>query len=356
MTNKVLTIVVPTYNMEKYLDRCLSSLIVDDQLMELLEVLVINDGSKDRSSEIAHTYESRYPQTFKVIDKQNGNYGSCINAALPLARGTYFRILDADDWFDQNDFIFLLSSLVSLDVDLLFTDYRECHHENQDVLLRRMPIGMEPGVVFSPQEFAPYIQDCHFQMHGMTYKSSVLLESGLKLQEGISYTDTEYSFFPLPFVNKIARLDIAPYCYLADRPDQTMSKASLMKCLPQLKQIAERLVVSFASREKQIEGAVKKMWLAIINRVLGVYYSVVLIDSKKNAELDRQLVEMDTFLSDYPFFYESSDELKLNKVRYVHVWRKSGIYNSSVFFQLHNSAWKMIKYFVDIKNVIAHKR
>ena len=89
--------------MEKYLDKCLTSLIVSDDKMPLLEVLVINDGSKDRSSEIAHSYEQKYPQTFRVIDKENGNYGSCINRGLKEATGKYVKVLDADDWFDTNN-------------------------------------------------------------------------------------------------------------------------------------------------------------------------------------------------------------------------------------------------------------
>ena len=93
---KLLTIIVPTYNMEAYLDKCLTSLIVGEsgeEQMCMLEVLVINDGSTDDSSAIAHRYEERYPQTFKVIDKENGNYGSCINVALSVATGKYIKIL-----------------------------------------------------------------------------------------------------------------------------------------------------------------------------------------------------------------------------------------------------------------------
>ena len=85
--NKTLTIIIPSYNMEKYLDRCLSSLIIDDGLMDLLEALIINDGSKDRTSEIGHQYETKYPGTFRVIDKENGHYGSCINRGLTEAKG-----------------------------------------------------------------------------------------------------------------------------------------------------------------------------------------------------------------------------------------------------------------------------
>ena len=70
---KILTIIIPTYNMEKYLHKCLNSLIVSDKSLEKLEVLIVNDGSKDSSSQIAHEYESKFPKTFRVIDKENGN-------------------------------------------------------------------------------------------------------------------------------------------------------------------------------------------------------------------------------------------------------------------------------------------
>ena len=102
---KILTIIIPTYNMEKYLDKCLTSLIIEDKkLMKLLEVLVVIDGAKDRSSEIGHTYQDKYPETFRVIDKENGNYGSCINRGLKEAKGKYVKVLDADDSFDNGNF------------------------------------------------------------------------------------------------------------------------------------------------------------------------------------------------------------------------------------------------------------
>lgn len=95
---KLLTIIIPTYNMQEYLHRCLDSLLVRADLMDRLEVLVVNDGSKDNSSAIAHEYEAKYSQTIRVIDKENGNYGSCVNRGLVEAQGKYIKVLDADDW------------------------------------------------------------------------------------------------------------------------------------------------------------------------------------------------------------------------------------------------------------------
>ena len=98
--SKILTVISPSYNMEKYLKRCLSSLIVDQRMMSHFEALVINDGSKDRTSLIGHSFEDRFPDTFRVIDKKNGHYGSCVNYGLKEARGTFVKILDADFSFD----------------------------------------------------------------------------------------------------------------------------------------------------------------------------------------------------------------------------------------------------------------
>ena len=120
MNDKILSIVIPTYNMEKYLDKCLTSLIISDKkLFESLEVLVVIDGAKDRSSEIAHNYQEKYPNVIRVIDKENGNYGSCVNRGLLEAVGKYFLVLDADDSFDNDCFLEYLKNIQNLDVDLI---------------------------------------------------------------------------------------------------------------------------------------------------------------------------------------------------------------------------------------------
>ncbi len=120
---KILTIVIPTYNMQDYLRRCLDSLIVPEEQMKHLEVLVVNDGSKDNSSAIAHEYQNKYPDTFRVIDKDNGHYGSCVNAALKIATGKYFRLVDADDWVNTSGLIKLIDLLSVHDEDAVFTKF-----------------------------------------------------------------------------------------------------------------------------------------------------------------------------------------------------------------------------------------
>ena len=98
---KLLTVVVPVYKVEKYINKCLDSLVVPDKQMERLEVLAVNDGTPDNSALMAKEYEKKYPQTFKVIDKENGGHGSAWNRGVAEATGKYIKFLDSDDWFDN---------------------------------------------------------------------------------------------------------------------------------------------------------------------------------------------------------------------------------------------------------------
>ena len=101
MKEKLLTIIIPTYNMERLLPKCLSSLLIkEENIFSMLEVLVIIDGAMDSSSQIAHSFQDKFPSVFRVIDKENGNYGSCVNRGLSECKGKYIKILDADDSFD----------------------------------------------------------------------------------------------------------------------------------------------------------------------------------------------------------------------------------------------------------------
>ena len=121
MSDKLLTITVPVYNTEEYLPKCLDSLIIDEY-MDILEVLIVIDGSPDNSLAIAQEYAQKYPNTFIVINKENGGHSSAINKGLELATGKYFKLLDSDDWFDKDSFKVFIENLQSLDIDLVMAD------------------------------------------------------------------------------------------------------------------------------------------------------------------------------------------------------------------------------------------
>ena len=96
---KLLTIAIPCYNSEDYMENCIKSLLCggDD-----VEILVINDGSKDMTPEIANAYEKKYPNIVRAIHQENGGHGAAVNAGILNAKGIFFKVVDSDDWVDDN--------------------------------------------------------------------------------------------------------------------------------------------------------------------------------------------------------------------------------------------------------------
>jgi len=244
---KLLSIIVPTYNMEKLLQKCLSSLIVSDQtLFSLLDILVINDGSKDKSSEIAHSFESKYSGVYRVVDKPNGNYGSCINVALPMTKGKYVKILDADDYFETTGFEEYLKKMVSIDVDLVLNDKITVNQEYVKTSEQIIPIDSDVTLPF--EEISKYW--AAIDMHKMAYRRELLLSMGYKQTEGISYSDAEWMIKPFANVRSAYSTGINVYCYLQGREGQTIDKSVRRKSFKSL----HKMIVSVADYWKNYNG------------------------------------------------------------------------------------------------------
>ena len=120
---KILSVSIASYNVEKFIRKALDSCCVPE-IMDRLEVLVVNDGSTDSTLEIAREYEEKYPQTFRVIDKKNGGYGSTVNASIKAATGKYFRLLDGDDWFDRDGLVSFIEELTVAEEDMIVAQFK----------------------------------------------------------------------------------------------------------------------------------------------------------------------------------------------------------------------------------------
>lgn len=179
---KVLTVLVPTYNVEKYLRRCLDSLLLPEVLEEI-EVLVVNDGSKDGSADIARAYEKKYPQTVVFVDKENGGHGSTINVGIEKAQGTYFKVLDSDDWVNIGDFIEFVKRLKEETADAVICDYRKEHVYNGKSEYFEYK-DLEDGKKYNLNEIdLNILHGEYFMMATTTYRTEVLRASGLKMLE-----------------------------------------------------------------------------------------------------------------------------------------------------------------------------
>lgn len=239
--DKLLTVIIPSCNMEKYLPKCLGSLAVAPELMERLEVLVVNDGSKDRTSEIAHEFAARHPGTFKVIDKPNGHYGSCINVGLAAATGFFVKVLDADDSFDTVSLEVYLRNLeqfASEGVDVVFTDFVLVHEDDKACGTVRCELPTESVFDLSTVIGMSRLQT----MHTLTYRTSVLKGIGYRQTEGMPYTDNEWALKPMRKAGKMLYCPLVLYRYLVGRVGQSVSPSQSIKNVRNLEIILEHML------------------------------------------------------------------------------------------------------------------
>lgn len=243
---KILSIIIPTYNMAALLPRCLDSLTASSVLDDL-DILVVNDGSTDSSRAVAYSYAERYPQSIKVVDKKNGNYGSTINAALPLAVGEYVKVLDSDDWFDSQALAKYVAELKSLEqgVDVSVTHFLMIHEGGRTETVKYQNYGREPytyGKVYNLDKVLGDGFIRYFLMHSLTYRTQLLRDHGYRQTEGISYTDIQWSSYPFFWAGSIVFHDLVVYRYNMDREGQTMDPAVIRKSLPQLERMTMDLM------------------------------------------------------------------------------------------------------------------
>lgn len=319
--DKILTIIIPTYNMEKYLRHCLDSLIVPN--MDKVEVLVINDGSKDSSSAIGHEYQEKYPQTFRVIDKENGNYGSCVNRGLKEATGKYVKVLDADDSFAKDAFNDFIDKLFKVDSDMILTDFvtvDEFGKETSRSIYSKSYPDMPQGVVFG---FTDYLNQPNHtfygQMHGFTYRTQLVQDMGYHQTEGISYTDQEWVFKPVTKVNTCTYLPIILYLYLVGREGQTIKNFD--KSVMQLEKVIGSLIDFFYKYESTTHHC-RKYLLGQIRFQLTKMYQHALYEKILSLETIRAF---DASIKKYPEIYHLVDNVSDGfplYFKYIVYWRK----------------------------------
>ena len=320
--NKILTIVIPTYNMEKYLDKCLTSLVIEDrELMKQLEILVVIDGSKDRSSEIAHTYQVRYPQTFIVIDKENGNYGSCINRGLKEAAGKYIKVLDADDCYNSKSLQQHLELLRIVDVDLILTSYVIVNEKGQIKSKRTFPLYPYKEYFFDEICVNSGVVDA--EMHAVTYKTENLKN--------------------ITTVRTVIYQPVYLYEYLVGREGQTMQADILDRTFSHQVLCAVNRLKDLHNRQLSLKSSMTAFLYHNLGRVVVYIYRATIMrglyDIDKLKELDATINRLD------PQFYKYIGNASLNfgiKFKYILYFRNTGKGAPDIVQKIYRFLYKKI--------------
>lgn len=242
---KYITFTVPCYNSQDYMERCIDSLLTAD---ELAEIIIVDDGSTDRTGSIADNYAQNYPEIVKVIHQENGGHGAGVNAGLSHATGLYFKVVDSDDWLDTEALHKLLRQLRHFvksgqQPDLIVGNYLYDHLNGKKPKQMSYRNVFPSGAFCTWEDTRRFLPSQYLVMHSLWYRTDVLRASGIRLPRHTFYVDNLFANQPLPYVKSICYLNLDLYHYYLGREDQSVNENVLMRRIDQQLRVT-RLVAS----------------------------------------------------------------------------------------------------------------
>lgn len=290
----LLSIVVPCYQAAGYMRRSLDSLLPGGIAPDGVEILVVDDGSRDETGAIADSYASRFPGVVRALHQENRGHGGAINTGLAEARGQYVKIVDADDWLDVDAYRSLLATLADLGgeeagVDLVVTNFV---YEKVD---RRRPVAVRygdvlpEGRVFGWHDVGRFGKRQYMLMHSLVYRTGLLRETGLTLPEHTFYVDNLYAYLPLRQVRSMYYLDVDLYRYFIGRPGQSVNEAVMLARVDQQLAVNRAMLPALdAARHDRDTPKALRRYLLHYFEIVSCVSSILLIRAGTEAALAKK--------------------------------------------------------------------
>ncbi|MDR2043976.1 MAG: glycosyltransferase family 2 protein [Clostridium sp.] len=303
---KLLSIVIPCYHSEPYMQKCVDSLLPGG---EDVEILIVDDGSaKDRTAQIADEYAAAYPGIVKAIHKENGGHGSAVNAGLQNAAGLFFKVVDSDDWVKEEAYFKVLETLRELTggretLDMLLSNfvYEKAGEKRKKIMHYRYMLPRE--VLFTWEDCRYFLKGHYILMHSVIFRTKLLKDYGLKLPEHTFYVDNLYVFEPLPYVKHMYYLDVNFYRYYIGREDQSVNERIMISRIDQQLLVNKLMIDYYVARRAELVRSRKlRSYMRNYLEIITIVSSVLLIRSgtqehlEKKRELWQYLKEKDGLL------------------------------------------------------------
>ena len=223
---KLLSIGIPSYNSEGFMRKCIESLLPGG---EEVEIIIVNDGSKDGTGAIADEYAAKYPTIVKAVHQENGGHGEAVNAGLRNATGLYYKVVDSDDWVNEEAYLTILKKLAELVksgdmVDMFISNYvyEKEGKKRKKVMQYRTAFPTDQIFTWDDVKFLHVGQ--YILMHSVIYRTQMLKDCGLELPKHTFYVDNIYVYHPLPYVKKMYYMDVNFYRYYIGREGQSVQE------------------------------------------------------------------------------------------------------------------------------------
>lgn len=288
---KILTVAIPSYNVEKTLRAALESLCAEE-IIELLDIIVVNDGSEDLTVSVAEEFAVKYPESVSIVSKKNGGHGSAVNCGIDCAKGLYFKVLDGDDRVDTEGFIRLVKRLAVTSSDLVLCNYKKVPLDG----------GAEMPMVFDDIEYGrtygfdeiPVNGRTYFGIHSITVKTSILKDNGIRLQEKTFYVDAEYGLLPVPFINTVEFIDAFVYLYYIGGTGQSINIQNFIKRYDDHLRVVKRLTEYYTGAE--CAKSKKNYMFSVLNKLCYTQYMLAFFYDNNKTRAKHRAADFDGWL------------------------------------------------------------
>lgn len=285
---KYISFAIPCYNSQEYMAHAIESILVGG---EDVEIIVVNDGSKDQTSKIGHEYAEKYPDIVRVIDKENGGHGDAVNYGLENAQGKYFKVVDSDDWVNTESLQKILKVLKDFEeknqeVDMLIANYvyeKEGAAHKKVIHYRNV---LPQDTIFKWSEVGRFHIDQYILMHSVIYRTDMLKLCQLKLPKHTFYVDNIYVYYPLPHVRKMYYMDTDFYRYFIGREDQSVNEKVMIKRIDQQLFVTRTMIDMY--RMKQISNKKLRAYMEKYLAIMMTVSSILCIRSKNPENLEKK--------------------------------------------------------------------
>lgn len=285
---KYISFAIPCYNSEAYMANAVESILKGG---EDVEIIIVNDGSKDRTSEIAHEFEAKYPTIIKAVDKENGGHGDAVNTGLEHATGKYFKVVDSDDWVNEEALCKILEVLKKFEtnneeIDMLISNYvyEKEGMEHKKVIEYRNVLPQD--MIFSWNDIKRFHLGQYILMHSVIYRTEFLKLIQLHLPKHTFYVDNIYVYYPLPHVRKMYYLDVDFYRYYIGREDQSVNEKVMIGRVDQQIFVTKSMIDMYTM--KNITNKKLRQYMINYLAIMMTVSSILLIRSKKEENLEKK--------------------------------------------------------------------
>ena len=283
---KYISFAIPCYNSEAYMEKAINSILVGGG--EDVEILVVNDGSKDGTQKIAERYQEKYPTIVKAISKENGGHGDAVNCGLQHATGKYFKVVDSDDWVDKDSLVKILDAIKGFvdadsEVDMIIANYvyEKVGMEHKKVI--RYDNVLPENQIFRWDDIGRFRLDQYILMHSVIYRTEMLKLCQLELPKHTFYVDNIYVYYPLPHVRTLYYLNVDFYRYFIGREDQSVNEKVMISRIDQQLFVTKTMISMYELR--MITSKKLRRYMINYLAIMMTVSSILCIRSKKQENL-----------------------------------------------------------------------